>query len=108
VLNVGDTWALVRRGRRIADLVITGADWPWANAVVHRRPGSEAVEDLFRTQLAALDLIDTDVDTWDAADDAVRTHVELLTPDGIRVPEFLLHIDGDSAWWRWHDKPFDD
>jgi hypothetical protein len=24
------------------------------------------------------------------------------------TPEFLLHLDGIDAWWRWHDKPFDD
>jgi hypothetical protein len=24
-------------------------------------------------------------------------------PDGRDVPEWLLHIDGDEAWWRWAD-----
>ena len=24
------------------------------------------------------------------------------------VPEFLLHIEGDTAWWRWNDEPFDE
>jgi hypothetical protein len=23
------------------------------------------------------------------------------------VPEFLLHIDGTEAWWRWSDEPFE-
>ena len=29
-----------------------------------------------------------------------------FTPDGRPVPEFLLHVDGDDAWWRWSDEPF--
>jgi hypothetical protein len=31
----------------------------------------------------------------------------LTYPDGRDVPEYLLHIDGDEAWWRWSDEPFD-
>jgi hypothetical protein len=25
---------------------------------------------------------------------------------GALVPEFLLHIDGEDAWWRWSDESF--
>ncbi|MEV6847472.1 hypothetical protein [Actinoplanes sp. NPDC051411] len=34
--------------------------------------------------------------------------VTLRYPEGNEVPEFLLHIQGDEAWWRWSDEPFDD
>jgi hypothetical protein len=30
----------------------------------------------------------------------------LLASDGHPVAEFLLHSDGDDAWWRWSDTPF--
>jgi hypothetical protein len=79
VLNVGDTPALVGSGRRDRRPVITGADFPWTDAVVHRRPGLEAVEDLLRAQLAALD-------------------------PGAGVPAAHRR---DTAWWRWQDEPFD-
>jgi hypothetical protein len=36
----------------------------------------------------------------------VADAVSLAYPDGRRVPEFLLHIDGLEAWWRWSDEPF--
>jgi hypothetical protein len=26
----------------------------------------------------------------------------------VAVAEFLLHIQGDQAWWRWSYEPFDD
>ncbi len=31
----------------------------------------------------------------------------LTSPDG-PVPEFLLHIEGEQAWFRWSDEPFDE
>jgi hypothetical protein len=43
---------------------------------------------------------------WEAAYDRIRQAVRLLAPDGRPVAEFLLHIDGDDAWWRWSDEPF--
>ncbi|GIJ13108.1 hypothetical protein Van01_63220 [Micromonospora andamanensis] len=40
--------------------------------------------------------------------ETVRNAVTLRYPDGQEVPEFLLHLDGDEAWWRWSDEPFDE
>jgi hypothetical protein len=34
--------------------------------------------------------------------------VTLWYPDGREVPEFLLHLDGSVAWWRWSDEHFDE
>jgi hypothetical protein len=39
--------------------------------------------------------------------DEVRRRVSLHAPGG-PVPEFLLHIEGDRAWFRWSDEPFDE
>ncbi len=41
---------------------------------------------------------------WEAAYDEVRRAVSLSSPTG-PVPEFLLHIEGDQAWFRWGDEP---
>ena len=43
---------------------------------------------------------------WEPAYGRVREAVSLAAPDGRRVPEFLLHIQDESAWWRWSDEPF--
>jgi hypothetical protein len=32
----------------------------------------------------------------------------VIAPDGDRIAEFLLHIEGDTAWWRCADTQFDD
>ncbi|MEE1941937.1 hypothetical protein V1L54_21440 [Streptomyces sp. TRM 70361] len=38
--------------------------------------------------------------------DRIRKTISLTAPSG-PVAEFLLHIDGDRAWFRWSDRPFD-
>jgi hypothetical protein len=103
-------WTLHRRddGRNLADLVVTGGDFPWLNARVDPREGLEDVLPLFAEELLRLDRIDDDTESWEQAYNAIRAVVTLRYPEGHEVPEFLLHIDGDEAWWRWSDEPFDE
>ena len=61
---------------------------------------------LFDNELQRLDFLDEEPEQWEAAYRRVREMVCLLTPDGRPVPEFLLHIEGENAWWRWSDEPF--
>jgi hypothetical protein len=60
----------------------------------------------FDDEFRQLDLLDEDPEPWDAAYRRIREAVRLLAPDGRPVPEFLLHIQGADAWWRWSDEPF--
>ena len=102
-------WTLHRRddGRILADLVITGGDFPWLNARVEPRDGLADVLPLFAEELLRLE-VDDDTESWERAYDAIRAVVTLRYPAGHEVPEFLLHIEGDEAWWRWSDDPFDE
>ncbi|MEU9505995.1 hypothetical protein AB0D32_06910 [Micromonospora sp. NPDC048170] len=106
----GGAWTLHRRddGGVLADLVVTGGDFPWLNARVNPREGLAEVRPLFAEELRLLDGIDEDVESWERAYEAVRNAVTLRYPEGQEVPEFLLHIDGNEAWWRWSDEPFDE
>jgi hypothetical protein len=101
----GEVWTLHRRGdgRALADLVITGGDFPWLNARVEPGDGFEDLRPMFAEELRRLD----DDESWEEAYDAVRAAVTLRYPDGRDVPEFLLHVEGGEAWWRWSDEPFD-
>jgi hypothetical protein len=101
------TWTLHRAEEQIADLVVDGSDFPWLNAQVRPYPGFEEVRPLFVEELRLLDGIDNDIEAWEVAYQQVRATVTLRNPDGRAVPEFLLHIDGDEAWWRWTDEAFD-
>jgi hypothetical protein len=87
---------------------VTGGDFPWLYARLDPGPGFEAIRPLFAEELRRLRDSDRDEEAWAAAYEAIRRAVRLRYPDGGNVPEFLLHIDGDEAWWRWSDEPFDE
>lgn len=105
-----DPWSLHRRddGRLLAELAVTGGDFPWLNARVDAQEELAQVRPLFAEELRLLDHIDDDAESWGRAYQVIRNAVTLRYPDGSEVPEFLLHLDGDNAWWRWSDEPFDD
>ena len=86
---------------------MTDGDFPWLNAELRATPAFERLRPLFAEELRLLDA-DDDIPTQESAYDRIRAAVRLEDPDGVRVPEFLLHIDGTDAWWRWSDEPFDD
>ena len=103
---VGETWSLYHQRELLGQLVVTGVDFPWLRARFQAEPGFQTVRPLFEEELRLLDTIDDDVDAWEAAYGRVRDAVSLAGPDGRRVPEFLLHIEGENAWWRGNDEPF--
>ncbi len=99
-------WQLVRGDEFLAELVVTGGNFPWLNAEVRPAAGFADVRPLFDGELRRLEHLDEEPEQWKAAYHRIRELVRLLTPDGRPVPEFLLHIEGADAWWRWSDEPF--
>ncbi len=99
-------WQLVRGDELLAELVVTGGDFPWLNAKVRPAVAFAEVRPLFDEELRRLEFLDDELEQWEAAYRSIREVVRLLAPDGRPVPEFLLHIEGDDAWWRWSDEPF--
>jgi len=87
--------------------MVTDSDFPWLYGRVVARPGFAEVRPLFVEELPLIDEIDSDDGAaWDAVYARIRATVRLVYPDGRNVPEFILHIDGDLAWWRWSDESF--
>jgi hypothetical protein len=107
VAKVSEVWRLLHGGEVVAELHVTSADFPWLNAQVVRSQGFELVEPLFEDELRHLNSsLDEETDAWTQAYERIRSETSLTDPDGILVPEYLLHIAGDEAWWRWADEPF--
>jgi hypothetical protein len=104
---VGEVWRLLHGGEVVAELHVTSADFPWLNARVARRQGFELVEPLFEDEHRHLNSsLDEETDVWTQAYERIRSATSLKDPAGNLVPEYLLHIAGDEAWWRWADEPF--
>jgi hypothetical protein len=111
----GEVWQLHADGRVVADLRVVERDFPWLHARVEARDGFVDVAVLFAEELRLLHA-EGDASAvrpatvpapWDAAYDRIRERTRLTYPDGDDVPEYLLHIDGDRAWWRWSDSRFE-
>lgn len=106
--EAGRVWQLFRGDELLAELIVTGGDFPWLNAEVRPAAGFSEVRALFDEELRPLDHLDEEPEQWEAAYRHIREVMRLLAPDGQPVPEFLLHIKGADAWWRWSDEPFPD
>ena len=104
--EAGRVWRLVRGYELLAELVVMGGDFPWLNAEVRPTAGFAEVRPLFDGEFRCLERLDDEPGQWEAAYRRIRDAVRLLGPDGRPVPEVLLHIDGEDAWWRWSDEPF--
>ncbi|HVF05724.1 MAG TPA: hypothetical protein VNA20_12860 [Frankiaceae bacterium] len=102
----GEVWRLHHDGAVVAELHVTGRDQPWLLARVESRAGFDAVAPLFAEELRLLDRLDSDAEEWEAAYRRVRAATRLTDPAGDDVAEYLLHVDGDQAWWRRHHEPF--
>ena len=98
-------WRLVRGRELIAELVVTGGDFPWLSGTVLPATGFAEVRPLFEDDLRRLDRLDSEPELWEAAHRRIRDQVQLLAPDGRPVPEFLLHIEDEDAWWQWSHEP---
>ncbi|MFA3878225.1 hypothetical protein ABS735_32010 [Streptomyces sp. MMCC 100] len=95
-------------GAEIGEILIEDADFPWLSGRFRAGPAYGAVQDLFARELALAERGDAEHwAEWETAYAEIERRVRLVSPDG-PVAEFLLHIKGDRAWFRWSDESFDE
>ncbi|MFD4348495.1 hypothetical protein ACFWQ6_27105 [Streptomyces coelicoflavus] len=94
-------------GAEIGEILIEGADFPWLSGRFRAGPAYGAVRDLFARELALAERDDAGHwAEWETVYAEIERRVRLVSPDG-PVAEFLLHIEGERAWFRWSDEPFE-
>ncbi|MDX2544715.1 hypothetical protein ACOT81_20305 [Streptomyces sp. WI04-05B] len=99
----GQVWRLRRGEESLGEIVIAEADFPWLSGRFVPEPAFAEVEPWFVETLA---LIEAErYDEFEDAYDRIARALTLVAPSG-PVAEFLLHIQGDQAWFRWSDEPF--
>ena len=98
---------VARREELVAELVVERLDPPWLRGRVVPRHGFAALRPLFDHERELAANLDRDPAAWASAYRRLRGEVRLIKPDGHQVPEFLLHIDGNRAWWRCGDRRSD-
>jgi hypothetical protein len=56
-------WHLLRGDQLVAELVVTGGDFPWLSATV-RAPAFDELRPLFAEELRLLDRLDQEIEAW--------------------------------------------
>ncbi len=101
-----ERWSVWLGEELTGTIEIAERDFPWLTGRWIPTARFDEVATLFARELALSD-DDDDADEWEQVYREIwRAGVRLRYPDGRVVPEFLLHIDGDTAWFRWSDQPF--
>ncbi|AZM73871.1 hypothetical protein D1J63_02075 [Streptomyces sp. KPB2] len=107
VRGVPDTGEDGGAGTEIGEILIEDADFPWLSGRFRAGPAFDAVRGLFARELALAERDGAGHRAeWETVCAEIGRRVRLVSPDG-PVAEFLLHIDGDRAWFRWSDAPFE-
>lgn len=107
VRAVRDTGGQRGTDAEIGEILIEDADFPWLSGRFRAGPAFGAVRDLFARELALVTQDGAEHRAeWEAVSAEIERRVRLVSPDG-PVAEFLLHIEGDRAWFRWSDEPFE-
>ncbi|MFC3575677.1 hypothetical protein ACFOZ0_20825 [Streptomyces yaanensis] len=103
---IGETWRLVgrRTGGVVGEILVEDADFPWLHGRFTAHTGFAELRPLFERELALVDRIDDAYEQWEEAYEAITEAVALTAP-GNPVADFLLHIDGETAWFRWTERP---
>ncbi|MEU5690139.1 hypothetical protein DEJ48_39210 [Streptomyces venezuelae] len=96
------TWHVVRKGTLIGTITVTENDFLWLRGRFIAEPVFAEVKPWFDEVLAILE--SEDFARFDAAYDRIPQELALVSPSG-PVADFLLHIEGDEAWFRWSDEP---
>ncbi|MER6956728.1 MULTISPECIES: hypothetical protein [unclassified Streptomyces] len=102
----GEVWQVrdLAGGADLGEIVVAEADFPWLSGRFTAGPAYDAVEPLFTRELLLMEA--EDWQEWELLQSEIRRRVSLISPRG-PVPEFLLHIEDDVAWFRWSDEPFE-
>ena len=87
-------------GRALGRLTEDGTDMPWVLCRFEPAEGFAAVAELFAEELGLLE--EDEMDAWAMVQEQIAARELWLRPlhGGEPIREFLLHVDGDRAWFR--------
>jgi hypothetical protein len=103
-----ERWRLVAGDDLVGVIVVVERNFPWISGTFEATATFDRFADLFRREIELVEAdLDRELPEWEHVYRSIRQSLQLLRPDGSIVPEFLLHIHGSEAWFRYSDEPFD-
>jgi hypothetical protein len=105
---MAETWSLVVGTEIVGTIEVNAIDMPWLIGKLSAQPAFDEFRGAFAEELGLVEGdLDTHVDEWEAIYQTITNKLRLYRPDGTAVPEYLLHVRGDEAWFRYSDEPFE-
>ncbi|MEU8246875.1 hypothetical protein [Nonomuraea sp. NPDC048916] len=93
----------MRQDELVGEIMIVGTDQPWLHGRFTAGPAFRDLEPLFQEELALIDHLEEEYERWETLYERIARQLRLIAPTG-PVPEFLLHVQGDHAWFRWSEE----
>ncbi|MEW2045164.1 hypothetical protein [Streptomyces sp. NPDC005476] len=100
--NEGDVWQLRRGEELVGEIIVEEGDFPWLSGRFVPTAAFSEVKPLFDRDLALTE--GEEWEEWESVVGEINEKLRLVAPAG-PVAEFLLHVDGGRAWFRWIDHP---
>jgi len=86
-------------------LAVTGGDFPWLEGTFAPSAGFDKWRAVFAEESRLVEferLEDSDeYEAWESLIEQITSALKMVDPQGQVVEDFLLHIDGAHATWRW-------
>lgn len=102
MVQESDIWRLMRHDVLLGTITVEEVDFPWLRGGFAPEPPFTQVKPWFDEALA---LMEADhFERFETVYDRIPQELTLVSPTG-PVADFLLHIDGGKARFRWSDEP---
>ncbi|MFJ9041885.1 hypothetical protein ACIRF8_35685 [Streptomyces sp. NPDC102406] len=95
---MGELWRLYKGDVLLGEITIYDMDWPWLHGRFISTDAFTAVKPWFDETLRLLEAEEFG-EAFDAAYAPIEEQLTLESPTG-SVDQFLLHVQGDRAWFR--------
>lgn len=103
-----ERWRLMAGDEPVGVIVVGDGDFPWLIGWFEPAPAFSRFAELFDRELRLVEGdLEHELAAWEAVYQEIRDSLQLYKPNGMAVPEFLLHIRDGDAWFRYSDEPFE-
>jgi hypothetical protein len=98
---LGERWELRHGDELVGTVTVEDQDFPWLSGSFAAESGFARWAPIFAAELEVLDRdLPDEVERWEQLYERISGALTLVAPNEA-VADFLLHVDGGRAWFRW-------
>ena len=106
--DMKEQWRLMSGRILVGTIDVSDVDQPWFVGRFEPEAAFAEFSDAFARELELVEGdLEHQIDQWERVYRSISDRLQLVGPDGTTVPEFLIHIRGTEARFRYSDTPFE-